>query len=147
METKSKKMIIRIAVTMGIPLMGLLGIFAFIDLEPDATDNSAKAHYEKHCGNCHGKQGEGLRGLYPPLAGSDYLAENQNNLPCLIRYGMSGPIVVNGKNYEMPMPGAPNIGPEEISDIINYINTSWGNDLPEVNPSSVEKRLKFCKEE
>ena len=57
---------------------------------------------------------------------------------------MMGPITVNGKGYDMAMPGVPNIGPGEITAIINYINTSWGNANPEVGQAAVEKRLKFC---
>lgn len=43
--------------------------------------------------------------LIPPLAGADYLANNQANLPCLIRKGIQDTIVVNGKVYAEKMPG------------------------------------------
>ncbi|MEM0999207.1 MAG: cytochrome c [Bacteroidota bacterium] len=144
MENKPKRRYLPLLLATGIPVLGLIFIFVFVDLEPDAVDASGQARYELHCANCHGKAGEGLRGLYPPLAKSDYLAQNQGNLACQIRHGLQGPIMVNGHPYNMAMPGNPNVSPKEITAIINYVNTSWGNDIPTVTQASVEKRLKYC---
>ncbi len=100
--------------------------------------------YEGYCANCHMEDGSGLRGLIPPLAGADYLKNNVGALPCLIKKGMKGAITVNGKTYEGEMPPAEHLTEFEITNIINYINTAWGNNLPIVKHESVKAKLMEC---
>jgi hypothetical protein len=45
------------------------------------------------------------------------------------------------------MPGFRNLNEVEISNLINYINTSWGNNLPETSPEEVLNALDKCPEE
>lgn len=88
--------------------------------------------YDKHCANCHMEEGEGLRNLIPPLAGSDYLRDNPGAVVHSMRYGMEGPIIVNGTTYSEPMPGNPELSEFQIVNIMNYINQAWGNDYPPI---------------
>lgn len=99
--------------------------------------------YLAHCANCHMEDGKGLALLIPPLANSDYLKNNQEIVPCIIRNGQSGEILVNGVMYDQEMPG------EEYTDIqinnmINYMNTAWGNNYPTVTITETNKRLEEC---
>ena len=55
--------------------------------------------YEKHCSNCHQKNGQGLGRLYPPLALSDFLKNNVDKSMCIMKYGIQGEITVNGQSY------------------------------------------------
>ena len=48
-----------------------------------------KRLYQAFCSNCHMDNGEGLRSLYPPLANSDYLEKNHDQLACIIANGIS----------------------------------------------------------
>ena len=63
-----------------------------------------KEVYLDNCASCHQENGRGLRGVIPPLAAADYLAQNQDNLPCLLRYTTQDTIMVNGKRYPPQMP-------------------------------------------
>ena len=101
--------------------------------------------YKGYCGNCHMENGKGLKGLYPPLAQSDFLKNNQNKLTCIINMGISGPIVVNGKTYDHAMAGNPSLNDVEITNIINYINNAWGNEFGEISITDVKKQLSKCK--
>ncbi len=83
--------------------------------------------YKTHCANCHQTNGNGLQALYPPLAGSDYLA-NKDSVIHLIRYGQQGPIMVNGKRYNRPMPANKQLSDLEIAEIVTYIYHQWGNE-------------------
>src|SRR5258708_23761652 len=65
--------------------------------------------YEKNCSNCHQKNGKGLGLVYPPLAASDYLEKNFKTSLCFMKYGATGEIIVNGKNFNKPMPGVPSL--------------------------------------
>ena len=58
-----------------------------------------QALYKLHCANCHQDNGQGLAGLYPPIAGSDFLKDNKNLILCSMRNGLKDTIVVNGKTY------------------------------------------------
>jgi mono/diheme cytochrome c family protein len=70
--------------------------------------------------------GEGVKNAYPPLAKSDYLSKNRKASISGIKYGQEGEIVVNGTTYNSTM--APmGLSDDEIADVMNYINNSWGN--------------------
>jgi cytochrome c551 len=83
--------------------------------------------YKQHCANCHKNDGTGLGNLIPPLANSDYLLQNPQQVLCLIRWGMNGSITVNGKEYNQPMPANPQLKDIEIAEIATYIRNAWGN--------------------
>ncbi|MEO1435162.1 MAG: cytochrome c [Bacteroidota bacterium] len=100
--------------------------------------------YELNCQNCHLEDGEGLRGLIPPLAESDFWAADPASMACWIAYGMEGEIVVNGKTYNQPMPGVENLTPTQIANIINFVGNAWGNETPFVSYNAVEAALNDC---
>jgi mono/diheme cytochrome c family protein len=103
-----------------------------------------KVLYENFCANCHMEDGTGLKTLIPPLAGADFLAKHQEKLPCIIRKGMKGEIVVNDETYNNEMPGSPALTEFEITNVINYINHAWGNDYGVVKHLSVREALEEC---
>ena len=122
-------------------LIALLGTIIGCDL---STASQGEKLYGKHCQNCHGGQGEGLQKLIPPLAGADFLAESPEKIACIIRYGMQGAVVVNGTEYDQAMPANPKLDEIEIINIINYIQSAWGNDLGYRSPEKVTEDLKAC---
>ena len=90
------------------------------------------------------EDGTGLQGIIPPLAGSDYLAANQGLLPCLIRNGYKGEMIVNGRIYNTEMQGIKELTEFEITNVINYVNTAWGNDIEIVKHLDVRAALEAC---
>jgi mono/diheme cytochrome c family protein len=61
--------------------------------------------YATHCAACHQANGQGLAGAFPPLAESSYLAEGgAAGAVAAVLNGLSGPITVNGKDYNAVMP-------------------------------------------
>ena len=100
--------------------------------------------YEKHCSNCHQKDGSGLGRLYPPLNTSDYMDENFNEVLCLMRHGKAGEIFVNGQQYNQPMPGISNLSDLEIAEIATYIFNTWGRQRGIVEVKSASPILKAC---
>jgi len=101
--------------------------------------------YKVHCANCHMDGGEGLGALIPPLAGSDYLASNRNRLACMIRYGLKDTIVVNGKTYAEQMAPNDKLSDIQITNVVNYVLQSWGNQLPPLTFEEVEASLVKCR--
>ncbi len=81
--------------------------------------------YEDFCLHCHLPDGKG-NAQVPPLAKSDWLVNKRTASIHAIKYGQSGPIVVNGKKYNSSMPPM-GLSNQEVSDVMNYISNSWGN--------------------
>lgn len=92
--------------------------------------------YVTYCLSCHMDQGEGIEGVYPPLAKSDYLMADKNRAILQVLYGVTGEMTVNGKVYNGQMTGV-DIKDEEVSDVVNYIRNSFGNKGGAVTPAQV----------
>lgn len=92
---------------------------------------SGKTIYTDMCVVCHQANGKGVPKAFPPLANSDYLKNNQTASIIGLKKGMKGEIVVNGETYNSYM--APlGLGNDEIADVMNYINHSWGNNYGDI---------------
>lgn len=96
------------------------------------TDGRTQAmlDYRQYCGTCHGLDGEGRDNLAPPLTGSEYVSGDPDKLMLITLYGISGPIVVAGKKYDInaEMPGLANnseLSDEEIAGILNFIRNGF----------------------
>ena len=100
--------------------------------------------YNHFCANCHMEDGKGLKMIIPPLANADYLKNKQVEIPCLIKNGIKGPIIVNGKTYQTEMAGIPSLNDIQINNIINYINNAWGNNYGDSNVKKVNEYLENC---
>lgn len=87
--------------------------------------------YQDFCLQCHLSNGEGVSGIYPPLANSDYLFDDIDRSIRNIKYGLSGPIIVNDEEYNAVMLNN-GLDDDEISDVMNYILNSWGNKTNEM---------------
>jgi cytochrome c551 len=103
-----------------------------------------KEIYEQNCANCHQKDGKGLQNLYPPIAGSDYL-KNKENVILLIKNGISGEIIVNGKKYNQPMPANNQLQNLDIAEVVTYIYNEWKFETKITETETVEKVLKASK--
>lgn len=100
--------------------------------------------YEQKCANCHQRDGTGLRKLIPPLAGADYLMKYKNNLACIVKYGLTGEIEVNGQKYSLSMPANEGLSDRHIAQILTYINSKWAGSQERVKDEEVKERLKQC---
>ena len=92
-------------------------------LEQSIADG--KEIYDDFCLQCHMANGEGVKGAFPPLAKSDYLNDIDQSIHA-IKYGLKGPIKVNGVSYNGNMINQ-GLDEEEIADVMNYILNNWEN--------------------
>jgi hypothetical protein len=88
--------------------------------------------------------GKGFRLLYPPLADSDYLRQNFEELACIIRFGIQDTMIVNGQEYSLAMPGIKELNDIEITNVINYINFRWKYQEEEIQVNDVKSKLESC---
>lgn len=79
------------------------------------------------CSTCHQPDGKGLPGVFPPLAGSDYLAKGNDEIIKVVLNGLTGPVTVNGQDYNSVMPPMSQLTDDEVANILTYALNSWGN--------------------
>jgi nitrite reductase (NO-forming) len=107
----------------------------------DASKERGKEIYLRNCVSCHMEEGEGLSGIFPPLAKSDYLLSNKKRAIEQTLYGIKGEMTVNGVMYDGEMNGF-DMTDEETSDVLNYILNSFGNQAGTVTPTEVKATRK-----
>jgi len=100
--------------------------------------------YMTNCSNCHQADGKGMSNLYPPLAGSEK-SSDKSSVACIIRNGMEGTILVNGKEFNRPMPANAKLTEIEIAEIVSYVSMKWGKDSLYTPIAYVQDALKNCK--
>lgn len=84
--------------------------------------------YNNFCASCHLSGGEGITGVFPPLKESQWLSEKRKKVIHTVKYGLQGPISVNGEQYDNLMP-ALGLTDAEVADILSYVFNSWGNNV------------------
>lgn len=90
-----------------------------------------------NCSTCHQPDGQGVSGVYPPLAGSSWVTGAPETLARILLKGMEGPVVVKGNTYEGEMPAWDQLPDEQIAAVLTYIRGSWGNSAEPVAPETV----------
>ena len=97
--------------------------------------------YAQRCAYCHGDQGEGAPGAYPPLAGNRQAnMESAANLVQILRHGGFLPATAgNPRPYGMP-PFGHVLDDEDIAAVLTYVRGSWGNDAPSVGLAEAMRR-------
>jgi len=93
--------------------------------------------YLGNCAACHQPTGQGLPGAFPPLAQSDFLEGNRQDVMQAALFGLSGPITVNGVDYNGVMPSMGYLSDQELADALTYVFSSWGNSAAAVSVAEV----------
>lgn len=104
-----------------------------------------RALFAANCATCHQLDGRGLSGQYPPLEGSEWLAGNPEAPIAIVLMGLEGEIVVKGETFDSQMPPLDVLSDGELSQILTYVRSSWGNSASAVTAeqvAAVRARLK-----
>jgi nitrite reductase (NO-forming)/hydroxylamine reductase len=96
-----------------------------------------EAIYLANCSACHQPNGTGLAGAFPPLASSDFLKGDRKKVMGAALFGLSGPITVNGVEYNGVMPSLGHLSDEDLAAALTYVLGSWGNDGAAVSVAEV----------
>ena len=96
------------------------------------------------CVLCHQPHGKGLPGVYPPLAGSEWVNHPDDVLVRMVLNGIIGPVKVLGVEYNNPAmqpltTGVANMSDADIAAVITYIRNEWGNQGPAVSEDTVQR--------
>jgi nitrite reductase (NO-forming)/hydroxylamine reductase len=99
---------------------------------------SGEKLFAAHCSACHQANGQGLAGAFPPLAESSYLTEHGTaGAISVVLNGLSGPITVNGKDYNAVMPNLSYLSDSDVADTLTFVMNSWDNPGGEVSSGEV----------
>jgi len=95
--------------------------------------------YGRSCTACHQASGEGLAGMFPPLAGAGEFYGDAQSMAGIIANGISGEITVLGTTYNGSMPpgGGATLSDYDVAAVATYVRHSWGNDDGIVVPEDV----------
>ena len=91
------------------------------------------------CSVCHQANGEGLAGVFPPLAKSDFLAADPKRAMTIVTHGLTGKVTVNGKEYDSVMPPMSQLNDDEVANILTYVLNSWDNPGGQISKEEVAK--------
>ena len=104
-----------------------------------ATGPDGAKIYASNCESCHGANGQGLPGSFPPLAGNPFVTGDPAKVITTVDNGLHGAILVNGQTFNGTMPAwKASLKPGEISAVITYIRSSWGNKASPVTEAQVK---------
>ncbi len=122
----------------------VLGVLASLARRPDRRITTATDDYSlpsddpqlgrrvyARCQACHGLQGEGVPGNYPPLAGSPLLAIDQ--AITLVLRGAQ-----RGQQWNGQMPAfAEQLADHEIAAVLTWARQQWSSQAPAVTAADV----------
>jgi cytochrome c oxidase cbb3-type subunit 2 len=103
-----------------------------------AIGTGGAALYSNHCASCHQANGQGLAGVFPPLANDPVVvASDPSQHIATVLHGAQGRII-DGVNYAAAMPAfADQLSDVQIAAIIDHERSSWGNRAPSVTAKDI----------
>ena len=109
-----------------------------------AVHERGTAVYGLTCIACHGPEGKGVPGAFPPLDGSEWLVNDPSVPIRVVIGGLQGPVKVAGQEFTNVMPPHIDLDDQKISDVLTYVRQSWSNDASAVTPAQVKEiRAKY----
>ncbi len=112
------------------PALALAGAVACVTVtSPPPVEG--RVAYQRSCATCHGSDGRGAPPAYPPLSGHvpRLLALDGGRLHLLrvLLFGMSGPIEVDGQDYNGVMAAVDYYTDDDLAALLEHVATAWGN--------------------
>lgn len=96
------------------------------------------AIYVERCADCHGKDGAGVAGIYPPLDGNASVVEPTGiNATRIVLLGGFAPVTAgHPRPYSMP-PYAQQLNDADVAAVVTYIRQAWSNHAAAVQERDV----------
>ncbi len=108
-----------------------------------AVANDGRSLFTRNCSMCHQPEGQGLAGVFPPLAKSDYLNDiankNRGALVELILRGKTGKLTVNGQDFNGVMTPVSGLDDAQMAAVTTFVSNTWGNKAPPYTEAEVKK--------
>lgn len=99
---------------------------------------SGQSIFDTNCSTCHGSNGSGQPGVFPPLAGNpDVNAKDPKTIIGIVKHGLNVTKTILGKQYTGGMPAWSQLSNADIAAVLTYVRSSWGNHAPAVTEAQV----------
>jgi mono/diheme cytochrome c family protein len=93
-----------------------------------ATNANGAKVFAANCASCHGAQGQGTPGAFPPLANNPVVTGDSQKVIGILTAGLHGQISVGGMSYNGQMPAwKGQLSNKDIADVITYIRGGLGS--------------------
>lgn len=113
---------------------------------PAGTSTSATAGarvFAENCAGCHGANGTGQPGIFPPLAHNAVVTGDPRKVASIVWHGLQGRITVNGTVYDGTMPTwGGTLTNQQIADVLTYVRSAWGNKAGPITAAQVAAAAK-----
>lgn len=84
--------------------------------------------FASRCVACHQATGAGLPGMFPPLAGSEWVNGDPHKLADILLLGIEGKLTVKGTGFDGTMPTFGGmLSDAEIAAVGSYVRSNFGN--------------------
>lgn len=107
--------------------------------KPAIKTSPGQQIYEQYCLSCHQADGSGVPNLNPPLKQTEWVTGDKTRLINVILKGLQEPIEINGETFDNVMPAHDFLSDKEISDVLTFIRSSFGNKAEAVSAEDVKK--------
>lgn len=94
--------------------------------------------YMTNCIACHQRNGEGVPGVQPPLAGTPVTLGDPAELAAWVMYGRR-PAALPAGQYRGVMPQFAYLADADLATLLTYVRTSFGNAASPVTPDLIAK--------
>ena len=95
--------------------------------------------YAANCVACHQANGAGLPGVFPPLAGAEWVLAADKIPVNILLHGVTGKLTVKDVAYSGQMPAFKDkLNDAEIAAVLDYVRSNFGNSAGKI-PADVVK--------
>lgn len=96
--------------------------------------------FDTNCSTCHGSNGKGQPGVFPPLAGNhEVTAADAKPIIHIVLNGLNVPKKIEGQQYNGGMPSWKALSDSDIAAILTYVRSAWGNKASAVTEKEVKE--------
>ena len=110
-----------------------------------ATAVDGKLLYGSKCAACHQATGLGVAGVFPPVAGSEWVVGDEKVLSQILLHGVNGEMQVKGVTYKGAMPAWNTMTDVELAAIMSYMRSAWGNQAGAISADTVKAQREATK--
>jgi mono/diheme cytochrome c family protein len=95
--------------------------------------------YASLCVACHQASGQGLPGVFPPLAESEWVKAAPELPIKVLLLGLGGSVTVKGQTFNGEMPAFKQLSDAEIAAVLTHVRASWNNGSAVVTADTVKQ--------
>jgi mono/diheme cytochrome c family protein len=129
------------------PALGDSRTMATLQGKPAGAAVDGGQIYSAQCLACHQASGGGLPGVFPPLAGSEWVNGADKVTAAILLHGITGKLTVKGASYNGQMPAFKDkLSDAEIAAVLSHIRSNFGNAAPKVAADVVKAQREATKD-